>query len=897
MIKQTVAGLVCALAAVPLHAQTAAQIHADYEARLPELNALHKADSLKVMKLTPENRRALEFLYAYMPWPDVADYSIAYHQAQTASALRAREEMPWGKSVPEREWTHFVLPVRINNENLDAFRTQCYNELRDRVKGLSMKEAVNEVNHWCHEYVTYKPSDSRTSSPLASMKTSTGRCGEESTFTVAALRAVGIPARQVYTPRWAHTDDNHAWVEAWIDGKWYFLGACEPEPVLNLGWFNLPASRGMLMHTKVFGAYDGPEDVIDKTPCYTEINVTANYAETARTTLQVVDAQGKPVPGARVLFKIYNYGELYTVQSSVADAQGRVSILTGLGDMVAWAVDGDRYGFTKFHAGTAGDVPLQLNHRTHDTYTAELTLVPPVGKPNIPEVTPEAAAANVRRLAHEDSIRTAYVHTFADSVATARLCDELKLNTTRVWPLVNKSRGNWQSLFSLLRSYPGESTLCLLETLSDKDLRDFSLATLTDFVKPAYAAWDKADAKLSEKQREFKYKYVYCPRIANEMLTAWHGYFSKLPKASAKLFANNPTEFAAWIEKNVQTNTDRNPQGYRMSPYATYTGRRADVGNKELLFVAACRAQGVPARIDEVTGKVQYVGNASLYTKGGAQLPDEASAQWQTVSFASETEAPKATPQAAQLRLNYTPREHMENPAYYSHFTLSRLDEGQPVLQNYPEGDTWASTFKNFTPVDAGDYLLTSGTRLADGTVLAQLNVFSVKPGQQATEELVMRKDNQGVQVIGSFNAENLYYDLKADKVKSVLSTTGRGYYVTGLIRANHEPTNHILHDIEKLRAELEAWGRPILLLFPNKGEYERFKKNSAEFTNLPSTLSFGIDTEGAVQADLFGSGLTQSKELPLVVIADTFNRVVFCSQGYTIGLGEQIKTTVGKLK
>lgn len=51
------------------------------------------------------------------------------------------------------------------------------------------------------------------------MKTAYGRCGEESTFTVAALRSVGIPARQVYTPRWAHTDDNHAWVEAWVNGN------------------------------------------------------------------------------------------------------------------------------------------------------------------------------------------------------------------------------------------------------------------------------------------------------------------------------------------------------------------------------------------------------------------------------------------------------------------------------------------------------------------------------------------------------------------------------------------------------------------------------------------------------------------------------------------------------
>ena len=97
-----------------------------------------------------------------------------------------------------------------------------------------MHDAVLEVNHWCHEKAVYMPSDRRTSSPLATVKTAYGRCGEESTLLVAALRSVGIPARQVYTPRWAHTDSNHAWVEAWVDGKWCFLGSCEPEPVLNL---------------------------------------------------------------------------------------------------------------------------------------------------------------------------------------------------------------------------------------------------------------------------------------------------------------------------------------------------------------------------------------------------------------------------------------------------------------------------------------------------------------------------------------------------------------------------------------------------------------------------------------------------------------------------------------
>ena len=74
------------------------------------------------------------------------------------------------------------------------------------------------------------------------------------------------------------------------------------------------------------------------------------------------------------------------------------------------------------------------------------------------------------------------------------------------------------------------------------------------------------------------------------------------------------------------------------------------------------------------------------------------------------------------------------------------------------------------------------------------------------------------------------------------------------MIRANHEPTNHILHDIEKMRSELEAWGRPIVLLFPTQDEYDRFQKNRAEFTNLPSTLSFGIDTEGAGTSRFFSA-------------------------------------------
>ena len=228
----------------------------------------------------------VDWLYASMPLPDSLQYPRSFWEANVAKTLEVREEMGW--NIPEREFRHFVLPLRVNNETLDDFRTVYADTLCRRVKGLSLAEAALEINHWCHEQASYRPSDARTSAPMATVRRGTGRCGEESVLTVAALRAAGIPARQVYTPRWAHTDDNHAWVEVWVDGKWHFIGACEPEPVLDLGWFNAAVSRAMLLHTKVFGDYDGPEDVIARTPAYTEINVIRGYVPARRTTVTVV---------------------------------------------------------------------------------------------------------------------------------------------------------------------------------------------------------------------------------------------------------------------------------------------------------------------------------------------------------------------------------------------------------------------------------------------------------------------------------------------------------------------------------------------------------------------------------------------------------------------------------
>ncbi len=231
------------------------QVQNDFDAR--RLQAEGRADALfsGMDTLSLPEQEALQFLYAYMPYSDLADYNQEFFLKQVRAAFAAKERFSYAASVPEELFRHFVLVYRVNNEDLDTARLYIQEQLAERLKGLSMYDAALEVNHWCHEHVAYRAADARTSAPLATMRTGLGRCGEESTFTVTAMRAVGIPARQCYTPRWAHCDDNHAWVEVWVDGQWYFLGACEPDAELNMGWFAVPGTRTMMVHSTVFGPY------------------------------------------------------------------------------------------------------------------------------------------------------------------------------------------------------------------------------------------------------------------------------------------------------------------------------------------------------------------------------------------------------------------------------------------------------------------------------------------------------------------------------------------------------------------------------------------------------------------------------------------------------------------
>jgi len=731
----------------------------------------------------------IDFLYASMPHPDLAAHPLAYWQDNVEKTLAVRARMDW--DIPEREFRHFVLPLRVNNEPLDDFRTLYADTLCARVAGMTIAEAALEINHWCHEMATYQPSDGRTSSPLQTIRRGVGRCGEESVLAVAALRAVGIPARQVYTPRWAHTDDNHAWVEVYVDGKWHFMGACEPEPKLDMAWFTAPVSRAMILHTKVFGDYHGDEDVILRTPCYTEINVIRGYVPARRSVVTVVDPEGKPVPDARVEFKIYNYGEFYTVAGYQTDRKGQAALDMGYGDMVAWAACDGRCGLAVID-GEA--VTVCLDHEIGERFSVDLDIVPPQENPLPSAATEAEVARNAERLRYEDSLREA------------------------------RPKGNAAVIDAFLSAHDDADAQALLASLSEKDWGDVTLDVLED----AYAHIDGSFHVLRD-----------CPRVELEALKPFFAEGARLKLKSAQ-------EVADWVAQHIASDGGRNPQGLRMAPADVLRSGKADARNRDLFQVALLRASGLEAQLDPLTG-----GYASASGK-------------------------------ASLDVRY---EGAGAPEYYYHFTLSKIDPdtGETSLCTVgadSDHNPWNTVFP--LEVDAGCYMLTSGTRLADGSVLSHTEFFKLEADGQITVPLLMRSADDRISVLGTMDADRF------------LDRTGRGYYLLAVLGDRDEPTNHCIRQLESMVPALEEWGRPLLMAGPAVG---RAMTSSSEVSlGRLTKLAVIDDTDGSILEMLCTACKRESRQKPVVTVCDSFGRIVYFSQGYDTSLAEDLKRILPQL-
>ncbi|MGC1390682.1 MAG: transglutaminase domain-containing protein [Bacteroidales bacterium] len=814
-------------------------------------------------RLSTKQSEALKFLYAFMPLSDLADYNGDFFLANIDMSLRAQSESLWGKKIPEEVFLHYVLPCRINNENLDSFRIDFYNELMTRIKGKDIGEAALEINHWCHEKVSYQPADDRTSGPISTILSARGRCGEESTFTVAALRTVGIPARQVYTPRWAHTDDNHAWVEFWSEGEWHYMGACEPEPVPDRGWFTEPARRAMLVHTKSFGAFLGSENVIRNFNNYSDINNLARYAITKKITVKVVDQDNFPINGARVEYQIYNYAEYYPLATVPTNEHGISQFETGLGDLLIWAYKGDNYDFKKITVSETDTLNLKLNRKEIPGSSFDLDLDVPVVLSPLPGPPKELTEQNSERVIDENNIRQKYIDSWIKPAESKALALRLNIDTTRVIRIIGRSMGNYKEIRSFLSETPDSLlsiAMSLLEILSDKDLRDVKRSVLTDHLRNSVLYSSISD----ESHNKIFLEYILNPRVANELLIPWRHYF--LTKLPAKLVANgfhDPSLIVQYLNDNIKITDNENYYQTPLTPVGVNELRVSDNVSRAICFVTICRSLGIPSRLEPGRKVPQYFLNNI----------------WKDVYFSDQKEPDQ---NKGYLKLQSTDKNPV--PEYYIHFTIARFEEGRYNTLEY-DFNKKIDDFKNELPLPSGHYMLVTGNRLSDGRILSNISFFDLLANEHKTVEVKIRKDLSAKKILGKIDLKSVY--ALSDSLTSSQSCISDKGLVIIWIDLEKEPTKHIFNDLPSLKRELDSWGGRFLFLSDSVKDNNKF--NHQNISGLPSNSSFGIDNQMTVLKNSLKITPPSEINLPAVMVTDKDGNILYISTGYRIGIGEQI--------
>jgi hypothetical protein len=188
-----------------------------------------------------EQRPGMAFLISNMPDADLKSLTATFLLSNTDLAYTTRNEVPWGKNVPEAVFLNDVLPYANVDERRDEWRKEFYDLCLPLVKDCKTpSEAAQKLNTELFPLLKLKYSTERKApnqSPRESIDQGKASCTGLSIVLADACRSVCVPARLVGTPLWSNKRGNHTWVEIW-DKDWHFTGACEADPKgLDRGWF------------------------------------------------------------------------------------------------------------------------------------------------------------------------------------------------------------------------------------------------------------------------------------------------------------------------------------------------------------------------------------------------------------------------------------------------------------------------------------------------------------------------------------------------------------------------------------------------------------------------------------------------------------------------------------
>lgn len=828
--------------------------------RLRELVIFSDGKTWEYDRITEEG--CYDFLCRHMPLSDAADCPKELLYRFIRHAVMVRETVPWGKKLPAELFLNYVLQYRVNNEDVQFDRKQFFDEIYPRIQGMGMKEAALEVNYWCFEKATYRSTDIRTASPLTVIKNSYGRCGEESGLTVAALRSVGIPARQCYTPRWAHCDDNHAWVEAWIDGEWHFLGACEPEPKLDRGWFRLPASRGMLIHSRVAADRVSGETITKRTGQLTEINILSHYANVREVTVQVADAGNRPVSGAAVRFEVVNFSEFYPLAELLTDSRGEVRFVTGLGDLMVTAYKKGELAFQTMDVREADRLVLTLNGRQANDPVSEYRLRPPEG--GIQEEKPltrEEEERHSQKMKAAVAVRKAYEDTFfTEEEPPETLLAQAQAHslTADVLSLLKESRGNHGEICAFLEDEETKELIRwkvkLLKTVTPKDLTDLTAPVLKDHLLGALAYSKEPD-------QELFCEAVLCPRIWIEPIrpyrSAIQSFFGE--KGLAR-FCEDPQLLVNWIREQIEIVEESGYANLSASPEGLLRYKKGNAMSAKILLVAVLRTGGVPAKLDQVD-------LSCMYNQDG---------QWKHLYPVTKN---KEAERDATLLLVNGGREALE---YHKSFTVSCCQEEGCYRTLDFQGSSWDGGVLAFQ-VPAGPCRVVTSAREPDGTNVVRIYGVTAEAGKETSVEIAA---SAALAAEKEVPLKDVVYETPEGEKRRLADDLADGNGIVAWLSVGSEPTEHLLNEFMEAEKEYGRRMHSVVLVVRKPEDLDQPTLKKA-VSRLPF-LRMRIGYEEDELSEIYEGFAIRDKRLPLVIaVKGGAGRLAFA--GYQVGIGEML--------
>ncbi len=326
------------------------------------LQNLPQAQSRNYAKVLKEHKDLImAFLIAYEEDAKLAATAPEIIISNYTEILQLLESEPL--SYTPEFFLSYVAKQSVSDERITAYRKAMLEDGLSRALLISDPlERFREVSSWCVQKLQFVQTSGRDQSPLdITQKSLTGRCEEMQILLVAATRTVGIPSRPASTPWWAHTDNNHAWAEVYIDGAWHYTGDMDSAYWLDQTWFSGLVDKTVLILTQ--GSLPAQEDeVLIKGRYETVINSTRNYVgeRTRDISIRCVDAKGSPMADTHISIMVYNWSSLRPITTLKADARGELKFSSGSGDFYISAYYAGKKALQLVKASEQQEIELTL---------------------------------------------------------------------------------------------------------------------------------------------------------------------------------------------------------------------------------------------------------------------------------------------------------------------------------------------------------------------------------------------------------------------------------------------------------------------------------------------------------------------------------------------------------